>query len=77
MKQDEDLLVSYVGLEKDLDELKSEGWVRTLQANKETVLFPIDKNNAAVEVRESVSAKCRNLLCDIWENEVWNLGFIF
>jgi hypothetical protein len=64
IKEDDDLKVCYRGLEEDLAQLKSEGWVRVIkfQRDKEIVLFPINKNESQVEVREKIPPKAATLL---------------
>jgi hypothetical protein len=37
---------------------------------KEVVLFPINKDDAEVEVREKIGLKTKTLLHDIWDSEV-------
>jgi hypothetical protein len=73
IKEDEDLRVCYKGLEQDLELLKSEGWIRVITSQKELVLFPVNKDDAEVEVREKISVKTKTLLHDIWDNEVHSL----
>ena len=43
LKEEQKLRVCYRGLEQDLEQLKAEGWVRSIITNKkEIVLFPIN-----------------------------------
>lgn len=70
IKEDEDLKVSYKGLEEDLATLKADGWIRVIKCQKELVLFPLNKDDVAVEVKERIGSKIQNLLADIWDKEV-------
>ena len=71
IREDQDLLICYDGVERDLKELKSEGWVRVLRnSQKETYLFPVDLSNKKVEVRPDYPAKALTLLQDIWDKEI-------
>lgn len=70
IKEDEDLKVCYKGLEEDLQELKNEGWVRIIKSNKDFVLFPLNKEEQNVEIRDQISTKTKNLLTDIWDKDV-------
>lgn len=72
IKEDDDLKVCYKGLEKDLKELKQEGWIREIiiKSQKDIVLFPLNKEESLIEVRNQISSKTRNLLAEVWDNDV-------
>mgnify|MGYP001806872219 CR=1 FL=1 len=71
IKENENLMVCYRGLEDDLAALKAEGWVKSIITNKkEMVLFPTDLDSKEVEVRPQYSKKTLNILSEIWEKEV-------
>lgn len=72
IKEDENLKVCYRGLEEDLQDLKNDGWVRVIkyQRDKEIVLYPINKNEKNVEVRDKISSKSASLLTEVWDKDV-------
>eukprot|EP00347_Sterkiella_histriomuscorum_P011336 403372843 len=72
IKEDDDLRVCYKGLEEDLQELKNNGWIRVIkfQRDKQIVLFPVNKNDGKVEVREKIGTKISTMLSEIWDKDI-------
>lgn len=70
IKEDEYLVECYPSTERDIADLKKEGWIRVVVSQKDVVLFPINKDLSEIEVRDKISIKTKNLLADIWTSEV-------
>ena len=71
LKEEQKLRVCYRGLEQDLEQLKQEGWVRSITTGrKEIVLFPINLNDKEIEVRQKYQKKTLGILSEIWDKEV-------
>ena len=73
IKEDDDEFkqqIDYRNLRKDLEDLKKEGWVRVVVSNKTNVLFPCDKNDKLIEVRQHFPQKSLAFLANIWDQTV-------
>ena len=55
-------VIAYYKLENDLQSLKDEGWIRSVKSNKNTIIFPCDKELEKIEVRDQYPKKSLSLI---------------